>query len=251
MIRISAVLLTAFALSIAGCTDPEMEQRVAQLEQRTADLDTKVAALEKRPAAAPGQAKRPTVDPEKEKAAGVLLREASKANEALEYEKAKTMLAELQEKYPETRSARQSKRLSLDLEMIGKDAGELEVESWFQGNTSMGDGEATLVVFWEVWCPHCRREVPNVQKTYEKYKDQGLNLVAVTKITKTATNEKVQEFIDENSLTYPMAKENGKLSERFGVRGIPAAAVVKDGKIVWRGHPAKLNDGMLEGWIKG
>jgi len=245
--RISAVLIAGLMMT-AGCTDPEMEQRVAQLEQRSTDLEAKVKALESRPA---GPAGRPQVDPEKEKLASALLREASQANEAMNYDLAKAKLKELQAKFPETRSSRQSRRLSMDLELLGKDAGEMEVEKWFQGNANMNDGKATFLVFWEEWCPHCRREVPKAQATFDKYNSQGLNLVAVTKITKTSTNEKVDAFISENNLTYPIAKETGALSERFGIRGIPAAAVVKDGKVVWRGHPAKVTDSMIEGWISG
>ena len=47
---------------------------------------------------------------------------------------------------------------------------------------------------------------------------------------------------------YPTAKEKGDLSEYYGVRGVPAAAVVKGGKVVWRGHPSRINDKMLESW---
>jgi hypothetical protein len=39
------------------------------------------------------------------------------------------------------------------------------------------------------------------------------------------------------------------MSTYFGVRGIPAAAVVKDGQIVWRGHPARITEDMLKGWL--
>ena len=54
------------------------------------------------------------------------------------------------------------------------------------------------------------------------------------------------------AVSYPIAKESGDaLSKHFGVRGIPAAAMVKDGKVVWRGHPARLTDDMIEGWING
>ena len=50
-------------------------------------------------------------------------------------------------------------------------------------------------------------------------------------------------------MTYPTAKENGDLSKHFNVSGIPAAAVVKGGKVVWRGHPGRLNDSMIDGWL--
>ena len=42
---------------------------------------------------------------------------------------------------------------------------------------------------------------------------------------------------------------NEGLAQYFAVSGIPAAAVVKNGKVVWRGHPARINDEMLKGWM--
>ena len=43
------------------------------------------------------------------------------------------------------------------------------IEKYYQGegNVDLSSG-TTLVVFWEVWCPHCRREVPELKETYEK-----------------------------------------------------------------------------------
>ena len=106
----------------------------------------------------------------------------------------------------------------------------------------------SLVVFWEKWCPHCRRELPEMEATYQEYKDR-MGFVALTKQSKNTTDEAVQEFIDEHSLTYPMGKEDGSMSNAYAVSGIPAAAVVKDGKVVWRGHPGSLSNDMLDGWL--
>jgi hypothetical protein len=39
------------------------------------------------------------------------------------------------------------------------------------------------------------------------------------------------------------------MSRRFAVSGVPAAAVIKDGKIVWRGHPSRLNDAFFKKWL--
>ena len=77
-------------------------------------------------------------------------------------------------------------------------------------------------------------------------------MVGLTKITKSATEEKVTSFIDEQKVTYPMAKEggNGAASKAFNVSGIPAAAVVKDGKIVWRGHPGRLSNELLDTFLE-
>jgi hypothetical protein len=46
-----------------------------------------------------------------------------------------------------------------------------------------------------------------------------------------------------------VAKENGQVAPRFNVSGIPAAAVVRDGVIVWRGNPAGLSEAAWKQWI--
>ena len=75
-------------------------------------------------------------------------------------------------------------------------------------------------------------------------------MIGLTKITRNSTEEQVTAFIKEKDVQYALAKEQGdSMSKRFGVSGIPAAAVVKDGKVVWRGHPARLKDEMIEGWL--
>ena len=91
--------------------------------------------------------------------------------------------------------------------------------------------------------------MPKVEKIYSDLKGKGLQVVGVTQVNKSSTDDKVAEFIKANNMTYPIAKENGELKTYFGVSGIPAAAVVKDGKIIWRGHPANLTTQMLEGWL--
>lgn len=239
MTRFITVAALASLAFVTACKDPELEARVAALE-------TKVAELEKAPkgpqAAAP-------MNTEAERAAGEMLREAMKLSDAGKYDEAKAKIAELKGAHPDTRAGRQADRVAADMAIIGSDAGEIDVEKWFVGKTDLATGKATLVVFWEVWCPHCQREVPKLQATYDQYNSRGLNMVAVTKVSKTSTDEQVEAFIKEKAVTYPVVKEGGKISERYGIRGIPAAAVVKDGKIVWKGHPASINQAMIEGWI--
>ena len=118
-----------------------------------------------------------------------------------------------------------------------------------QPRTNLASDKTILLVFWEVWCPHCKREVPKIEEIYNNYKGKGLQVVGLTKINRSATEDSVQAFITEKKLSYPMAKEDGGLSTHFGVSGVPAAAVVKGGKVVWRGHPVRLTTEMIEAWL--
>jgi len=233
--------LGAFAL-LTGCATAD---RVKALEEKVEALEEKIETVAK------SGGKAAPKDEKAEKAASALYEAIGKAVRAGDTAGAKTKLAEMKKKYSNTTAYRRAKKIERELEVIGKAApASLNVEKWFTGESKIdfSSDKPTLLVFWEIWCPHCRREVPELQKTWDKYNGK-IQMVGLTKISRSATEEKVAEFIKDNKVTYPTAKENGDLSKHFNVSGIPAAAVVKGGKVVWRGHPGRLNDSMIDGWL--
>ena len=229
-------------LLLGGCADPELEARVAQLE-------TQVESLKNAPPAQRAAAGKPPANDARNEAAVALFREANQLVAANKYDEAKAKLAQLSGEYGDTPAAKSGSKVMKELEVIGKAAGPLQVSSWYQGETALS-GEATLLVFWEVWCPHCKREVPKLQQTHDTWGPKGLQVIGLTKQTRNITDEQVESFIKENNVGYPMAKEaGGQMSTYYNVSGIPAAAVVKDGKVVWRGHPGRITDEMLTSWV--
>ncbi len=233
-------LATLVALTLSACADPATTQKLADLEGRIVALETAKAAL-------PANVEKGGAD---DAAAMELYKQANEAFRGGDTAKAKELLTELNGKYAGSRPAQAGQRLLDQLSVVGKKIEELAVTEWFQGDVKLSSGKASLLVFWEVWCPHCKREVPKLQATYEKYKDQGLNVVGLTKLTRDKTPEEVRAFIAENKVGYPTAKEDGSMSDFFGVSGVPAAAVVKGGEVVWRGHPAQITDEMITGWLQ-
>ncbi len=166
--------------------------------------------------------------------------------------KAKAEMTAFMQKYGTTQAAKGALRTYRELQIVGKTTpADWGIEKWFQGESeiNLAGSDTTLVVFWETWCPHCQREVPKLQALYDSLKGDGLKVVGLTKVNKSSTEQKVSDFIKEKNLSYPIAKENGSASQYFGVSGVPAAAVVKDGKIIWRGHPNRLSEERLKGWL--
>jgi thiol-disulfide isomerase/thioredoxin len=228
----------------------QLEARVKALENRIATLEKTLAqrltAIERKVAQGGGAAQQ--VDPKAEAAYA----EVTKLMAAGDYEQAKTSMAEFMKTYGSSTTAKKARRTYQELSVIGKTApAEWKIEKWYQGESDvdLAGGKTTLLVFWEEWCPHCKREVPKMQALYNGLKGDGLQVVGLTKITRSSTEEKVTSFISEAQIAYPVAKETGELSSYFNVSGIPAAAVIKDGKVVWRGHPAQLNEAKLKGWL--
>lgn len=247
-----AVLALALATAALSCgasnaaPDEDLVKQVQALTQRLEALEREVAALKSRPAA-------PPVNAQLEEEATGALAEINRLVESGNLTEAKAKLGPFQTKYASTRAGQSAGRLVQELSVVGKESPkDWGIEKWFQGESAVNFNAskgATLVVFWETWCPHCRREVPKLQQVYDTYKPQGLQLIGLTKITKSSTEQEVTSFIAENKVSYPIAKENGATSTYFAVSGIPAAAVVKGGQIVWRGHPGRITDEMIKGWL--
>lgn len=236
-------------LFIAGCATSE---RVQEMEDRLAELEAAVEKLEAAPAATRAANGAPAVDTAKEEAAVNIYKEINELLQSNKVAEAKAKLAQMEREYSDTRAWRRARKTAQELAVVGKDApASMNIEQWFQGEgeVDISSSQPTLLVFWEKWCPHCRREVPKLQATYEQYKPQGLQVIGLTKLSRNTAPDDISSFIDEQNVGYPVAKEDGSISEYFNVSGVPAAAVVKDGEIVWRGHPARLTDDMIEGWL--
>ena len=91
-------------------------------------------------------------------------------------------------------------------------------------------GKVVLVNFWATWCPPCRKEMPDLEALYNRFKDQGLVILAIS----DEEVEKVQPFITERKITYPVMLDPGrKVNELFQVDGIPKSFVYnREGKLV-------------------
>jgi hypothetical protein len=173
--------------------------------------------------------------------------------EAGDHPAAKGMLEKLFKEYPGTAAQRMSYDLMGMLSIVGRpvpEDWESGIEQWFTDKPDIQiDEGVVLVIFWEVWCPHCTRELPGWQQRYKALASQGLKLLAVTDITRDATPDQVAAFVKLHELTFPIAKGDGTLSAASAVRSIPDATVYRDGVVIFRGSPSLITDAMLSEWL--
>lgn len=96
------------------------------------------------------------------------------------------------------------------------------------------EGKAVLLNFFATWCPPCKAEIPHLNNLREKY-NGSFEIVAVL-VENDKSNEQVQQFINEFSVTYPIVNsaENQKVIQAVGgVKSIPTMFLFnKDGKVI-------------------
>ncbi|MSP55488.1 MAG: TlpA family protein disulfide reductase [Myxococcales bacterium] len=232
------------SLSLAGCA---LKSDVDALSERIAKIE------EAQKNAPKGGSAAPTASTEEEAGATKLMEAIQAAIKANDYPTAKAKLAEISQKYATTRAGKAAARMAPEVNLVGADAKPIEAQKWYTKDEGSFKDRVTLVVFWEVWCPHCKDEMPKMPALLAKYKSQGFGIIGLTKVTKSATDASVEKFIAEHKISFPMGKEieGGTMSKAYSVSGIPAAALVKDGKVIWRGHPARLTDDLLAQMLAG
>lgn len=130
----------------------------------------------------------------------------------------------------------------------------VDVEHTFQGSYTPHDSDITILVFWETWCPYSQRTVPKLDQVYRQYKEFGVDVVGITRVSRSATNESVQDFIREKNLTIPIVKETGRMWDYFGATGTPFVCVTHDDELVWKGtvsSPEEFSKRIIEGMLGG
>ena len=105
-------------------------------------------------------------------------------------------------------------------------------------------GKVVLVNFWATWCPPCRKEMPDLNTLYQRFRDQGFVILAIS----DEEAGKVKPFIAERNISYPVMLDPGrKVNELFQVEGIPKSFVYdREGKLVAQSIDMRTQKQFLE-----
>lgn len=101
--------------------------------------------------------------------------------------------------------------------------------------SQLAEGKLLLIDFWASWCPDCRKENPNVVAAYNKYHEQGFDVLGVSFDT---NKEAWLAAIEKDGLTWTHVSDlkgwGNAAGDLYAIAFIPQNALIKDGVIVAR-----------------
>ncbi|MBS1723126.1 MAG: TlpA family protein disulfide reductase [Armatimonadetes bacterium] len=135
----------------------------------------------------------------------------------------------------------------------GTKAPKLDVKSWYKG-TPVKDfepGKTYVVEFWATWCGPCRESIPHLTEMAKANKD--VTFIGVS-IWEDDVDGNIAKFVGDmgDKMDYNVGYSSNKdgmaksWMAEAGQNGIPTAFIVKDGVVVWIGHPMSMEAPLKE-----
>jgi len=132
---------------------------------------------------------------------------------------------------------------------VGDPAPELKVSKWVKGGPveSLDPAQTYVVEFWATWCGPCRSTIPHLTELARQFTNATFIGVSVWERGENP-GEKVAKFVesmgDQMGYAVAMDADDGFMAKNWmeaaEQRGIPAAFVVREGKVAWIGHPMSM-----------
>lgn len=116
---------------------------------------------------------------------------------------------------------------------VGKQAPNFVVSDLEGNEIELADlkGKGVFLNFWGTWCKPCEQEMPYMNELYPKYKEKGVEMIA---LDADETTIAVKNFVNQYGLKFPVAIDEGQaILGTYDVGPLPTTFLIdKEGKVV-------------------
>ncbi len=126
------------------------------------------------------------------------------------------------------------------------------------------NGKVYVFEFWATWCLPCKAAIPHLNELHNKYKDKGVIFIGQSVFEQDA--EAAPAFVKKmgDAMSYRIALDvteegqtdsSGGMARTWlhaaGINAIPSTWIVRNGKVLWIGHPKDLDTLKIESALAG
>ena len=115
---------------------------------------------------------------------------------------------------------------------IGDKAPDFTLKAMSGKNLKLAEQRGQIIVlnFWASWCGPCRKEMPVLQKFYDKYQDLG---VSVWGVNVEQENQAGRDFLADLDLSFPIFfDDSNTISENYQVEAMPTTVILDRNGII-------------------
>jgi peroxiredoxin len=85
-------------------------------------------------------------------------------------------------------------------------------------------GKVVCLNFWATWCKPCEAEMPSMERLWQRYRERGLVVLAVSTDADPAP---VARFVKKHGLTFPVGVDRDmQAAHLYGVWALPSTFIV-------------------------
>ncbi len=112
-------------------------------------------------------------------------------------------------------------------------------------------GQPALINFWASWCPPCIEETPALIEAYNELKGEG-RAVEFVGIGTNDELDNLKKFATNNDVSYLLvADPDGKVSDAYGVLGMPTTVFVDSNGVVRKIHSGAITKAQVLDVMRG
>ena len=94
--------------------------------------------------------------------------------------------------------------------------------------------------FWGTYCPPCEKEMPYMENQYERFKELGVEIIAVDVGEPELV---VRRFVERHKLSFPIPMDSERrVIDLYGIRPLPTTFLIDENGIVTQ----RITGGMTE-----
>ena len=92
----------------------------------------------------------------------------------------------------------------------------------------------TIIDFWATWCKPCSRAIPKLIEIYERYNEQGVQLIGIS-VDSPRNLPKVKPFVHSRHITYPILLDvNSQVMTDLKIKLLPTILFIdSDDEIIF------------------